>query len=172
MGRGRPELWENTVRRALSELGGEADETAILRWVQDNRRKLGYSWQSHVHAALHDHGDGKGRAWFEPVPGRPKRWRLAGPTPSKQPELPATPEREQVRRLGRLILKALHEPEAGGLSALEQYLLAIVAYKLAWHEEAVQLIDRSLARGLAENHRREAALIRSVCDAKAGGWYK
>jgi len=167
MARGRPELWENTVRRALDALGGEGNETAILRWVQDNRAGLRYGWQQRIRSALRDHGDGRGKAIFELVAEEPRRWRLAQCLDRPEPELPPTAERNQLKRLGRLMIKAMHEPDAGGLSALERYLLAVAAYKLGWYSHAVSMIDFAFAKGLASEHRHEAEQLRSICTMKA-----
>ncbi|MGH7861754.1 MAG: hypothetical protein ACREOS_05875 [Candidatus Dormibacteraceae bacterium] len=158
---GRPRTWETTVAAALAGLGGEATEVDILRWAQDSRPFLEFDWQQKVRGTLHDHGDGRGKALFELIRGEdePDRWRLlawngagngrdldADRGLSQSKNAPAWPE--SVRFPRRVITAALADSGTASFSAVEQYLLGVIAYELARYADAAKLFDLALANGL------------------------
>ena len=72
--------------------------------------------------------------------------------------------RDPAPTLTRLIARARRQ---GRLNALEMYLLAVIAYELESHAEAVMLLDSAIAGRLADEYRSKAENLRHVCAVKA-----
>lgn len=166
--RGRPEKWENTARRALMALGGQAVEIDVLRWIQEGRVNLAPGWQAQVLAALRDNSDGKGSGFFELVSDDPREWRLTEWwRRSRQPR-----QSHGVgtgRFLEQMIVRAARDYEADDLGALDCYLLAVMAYELEWHREAIALIDLAIENGLRPPYVAKAEQYRRICSIKLEG---
>lgn len=70
---------------------------------------------------------------------------------------------DSIGSIQGLLAKATTAPTAARFSPTEKYLLAILAYEIESHSQALSLVDTSLAEGLSSRYRTKAERLRELC---------